>query len=98
VLDRRIQLPCERALVALALLRATGRPVRVLGIPDVAAIGPLLRRFGGAVDHPAELRALLHAGELVLARRRPEVDAPVFSLRARHLPLGRRVRVAVAAA
>ena len=57
----------HRLRTAIGLLRATGRPVRVLGIPDVEPVATLLRRLGGAVAHPAEAEALLRAGHLVVA-------------------------------
>jgi hypothetical protein len=58
--------PVAPAAVATALRRATGRPARFLGLPDVAPVGPLLRRIGGAVARPEELAALLRAGHLVV--------------------------------
>lgn len=101
---RRLLAPASEAfVVALAVRRATGRPLRVLGVPDVAPIGPMLRRLGGAVDHPAEARALLRAGHLVLSRHDfpgPSgrqsgllVDAPVINVHTRGWELGRRWRV-----
>jgi hypothetical protein len=59
------------ALVAGALLRTSGRVVRFLGIPDIAPVGPVLRRLGGALHHPDELSGLLRAGHLVLVTTRP---------------------------
>jgi hypothetical protein len=56
----------EPLVLGRALRRATGRTARILGVPDVAPIGPVLRRIGGAVDRPEELAALLRAGELVM--------------------------------
>jgi hypothetical protein len=58
--------PAAPLAVAAALRRATGRPARFLGVPDVAAVGPLLRRVGGAVARPEELAGLLRAGHLVV--------------------------------
>jgi hypothetical protein len=52
--------------VTVALRRATGRPGRFLGVPDLAPVGPLLRRIGGAVARPEELAGLLRAGHLVV--------------------------------
>jgi 1-acyl-sn-glycerol-3-phosphate acyltransferase len=46
---------------------ATGRFVRLPGVPDVAAVGPALRRLGAVVDHPDEVAGLLRAGEVVAA-------------------------------
>ena len=51
---------------ALALCEATGRPVRFVGRPDTAPAGALLRRLGGLLDHPEEVRNALRAKELVV--------------------------------
>jgi hypothetical protein len=88
---RRLLSPAaESFVIAVAVLRETGRPLRVLGIPDVAPIGSLLRKLGGAVEHPAEAAALLRAGHLVLSRHDFEVDAPVVRVRTRGWEPGRR--------
>jgi len=58
--------PLAPLVAASALRRATGRPARFLGLPDVGPVGPLLRRLGGAVDRPEELAGLLRAGHLVV--------------------------------
>jgi hypothetical protein len=58
--------PVAPVAVASALRRATGRPARFLGVPDVLPVGALLRRLGGAVDRPEELAGLLRAGHLVV--------------------------------
>jgi hypothetical protein len=58
--------PAAPVAVATALRRATGRPARFLGLPDVAVLGPVLRRIGGAVGRPEELAGLLRAGHLVV--------------------------------
>ena len=89
----RLRAPTEPVVLAAAVLRSVGRPLRVLGVPDVAPIGPFLRRFGGVVDHPAEAGALLRAGHLVLARRAMDVDAPIVTVHSRGWELGRRWRV-----
>lgn len=65
----------QRLRVAAALLRATGRPPRVLGIPDVEPLASSVRRLGAAVAHPAEAAALLRAGQLVVARHDADVLA-----------------------
>lgn len=78
-----------RLRVAVGLLRATGRPPRVLGIPDVEPLASAVRRLGGAVAHPAEAAALLRAGQLVVARH----DAAVMAAAER---MGTRVAEAVA--
>lgn len=51
---------------ALALSEAVDRPVRFVGRPDVAPVGPLLRRIGGLLDHPDEVAGALAAGQLVV--------------------------------
>ena len=86
----RLRAPTEPAVIAAAVFRSVGRPLRVLGLPDVPPIGPLLRRFGGVVDHQAEVASLLRAGHLVLARREIPDDAPVVTVTARGWELGRR--------
>ncbi len=45
---------------------ATGRVVRVLGVPDIAPVGPVLRRMGAVQDRPDELAGVLRAGHLAL--------------------------------
>ena len=93
VAGRRLLAPTEPAVIAAAVFRFVRRPLRVLGVPDVAPIGPLLRRFGGVVDHPAEAAALLRAGHLVLARHEMPVDAPIVHVTTRGWELSRRWRV-----
>ena len=53
-------------LVALALANATGRPVRFVGRPDTAPVGPLARRLGGLLARPDEVAGALRHGELVV--------------------------------
>jgi len=38
----------------------------VLGVPDIAPIGPVLRRMGAVQDRPDELAGVLRAGQLAL--------------------------------
>lgn len=64
VANRRVG-ASEPLVLARGVRRATDRRVRFLGIPDIAVAGPFLRRIGGAVDRPAELRTLLRAGHPV---------------------------------
>ena len=54
------------AIAAWALSSELGRPVRFAGRPDVAPVGPVLRRLGGILLRPDEVRGALSAGELVL--------------------------------
>ncbi|MDQ3738397.1 MAG: hypothetical protein M3337_04425 [Actinomycetota bacterium] len=51
---------------ALALGEATGRPVRFVGRPDTAPVGALMRRLGGLLEHPDEVRNALRAKEVVV--------------------------------
>jgi hypothetical protein len=64
IANRRVG-AAEPFVVGRAVRKATGRRVRFLGVPDVPVAGPVLRRLGGGVDHPAELASLLRAGHLV---------------------------------
>lgn len=64
VANRRVG-AAEPFVVGRAVRKATGRRVRFLGVPDVPVVGPVLRRLGGGVEHPAELASLLRAGHLV---------------------------------
>jgi hypothetical protein len=57
----------ELSAVSASVHRATGRVVRFVGLPDVAPFGPLLRRMGGILDRPEEVRSVLRAGHLVSA-------------------------------
>jgi 1-acyl-sn-glycerol-3-phosphate acyltransferase len=63
--------------------KATGRRARFLGIPDVAPVGPLLRRFGGAIGRPDELASLLRTGHACAVPLGPGLRKP---LRAGPLP------------
>lgn len=51
--------------VVAGLGRATGRAIRFAGIPDRVPVGTVLRRLGGVVGDPADLRGLLRAGNLL---------------------------------
>jgi hypothetical protein len=53
-------------LAALAIGDAAGRPVRFVGRPDVAPIGPLLQRLGALLPIEDEVEGALRAGEVVL--------------------------------
>jgi hypothetical protein len=52
------------AVALVGIRQATGRVVRLVGIPDVAPLGVVLRRLGGVVHHPQEIAGLLRAGHL----------------------------------
>ncbi|CAN5599236.1 hypothetical protein BH24ACT5_BH24ACT5_06890 [soil metagenome] len=53
---------------ALALMvgHEIGRPVRFVGRPDIAPVGPLARRLGGLLDRVDEVTGALRAGQIVL--------------------------------
>jgi hypothetical protein len=51
---------------ALALSEATGRPVRFVGRPDIAPLGPFMRRIGGLLARPDEVLGALRSHELVI--------------------------------
>lgn len=64
VFNRRVG-ASEPWVLARGIRRATGRFVRTVGVPDIAPVGPALRRFGAVVDRPDEIAGLLRAGQLV---------------------------------
>src|SRR3954451_418489 len=64
VFNRRFGLS-EPWVVARGVRQATGRFVRTVGVPDLAGVGPFLRRFGGVLDRTDEIAGLLRAGQLV---------------------------------
>lgn len=55
----------EPIVLARGVRRTAGRRVRFMGIPDVAPLGPVLRRLGGAVSHPDEVASMLGMGHVV---------------------------------
>jgi len=55
----------EPFVVSRGVRHATGRYVRVAGVPDVAPVGPALRRLGGVLARSDELAGLLRADHLV---------------------------------
>lgn len=63
----------EPWVVARGIRQATGRYVRTVGVPDVAPLGPIVRRFGGVLDRTDEITGLLRAGQLVGLPMRREV-------------------------
>lgn len=68
---------CEPFVLMRAVRQRTGRLLRFLGIPDVAPLALPLRRLGGAVDDPHELRGLLRAGHLVALPLGPTFRKPL---------------------
>ncbi|MEJ7582952.1 MAG: hypothetical protein WKF43_02475 [Acidimicrobiales bacterium] len=55
----------EPFVLAAGIRSAIDRFVRPVGLPDVAPVGPALRRLGGVLDRPDEVAGLLRAGQLV---------------------------------
>lgn len=66
----------ESLLVSDALGRASSRPVRFSGVPDMVMVGPVLRRMGGVPGGLDDLRVLLRAGELVSVALARELTHP----------------------
>lgn len=54
----------EPTVLAVAVQQEVGRHLRVVGAPDVPVLGDLVRKLGGIMSYPDDLRALLRAGEL----------------------------------
>lgn len=51
---------------ALAIGAEVDRPVRFVGRPDVAPLGPAMQRLGGLLPIPREIESALRANELVV--------------------------------
>lgn len=51
---------------ALSIGAKVDRPVRFVGRPDVAPLGPVMQRLGGMLAIPREVQSALGAGELVV--------------------------------
>lgn len=51
---------------ALAIGDAVDRPVRFVGRPDTAPVGSLMRRLGGLLEHPDEIRTALANKQIVV--------------------------------
>jgi len=56
---------------AMALGEEIGRPVRFVGRPDTAPVGAFLRRVGGLIEHPDEVRTALRARQIVVMGTEP---------------------------
>lgn len=56
---------------ALALGAEIDRPVRFVGRPDVAPIGPMLQRLGGLLAIPREVESALRADQIVVLGAAP---------------------------
>jgi hypothetical protein len=61
----------EPFVVARGVRHATGRYVRAAGAPDVAPVGPALRRMGAVLARPDELAGLLRADHMLAVGLRP---------------------------
>lgn len=61
-------------LVTWAVGRALDRPVRFVGRPEVAPIGPLMRQIGGLITDPDEVHTAVAAGEMVVVGTSPNRD------------------------
>ncbi len=68
----------EPTVVCAGLGRATHRPVRAVGVPDVAPLNWWLRRLGGVSNRPEEVAGLLRAGQVVAA---PLGRSPIYRRR-----------------
>lgn len=55
----------EPFVVSRGIRHATGRYVRVVGAPDVAPVGPALRRMGAVLARPDEVAGLLRSDQIV---------------------------------
>ena len=51
---------------ALSIGGAVGRPVRFVGRPDIAPLGPIMQRLGGLLDRADEIAGALRGGQLVV--------------------------------
>ena len=93
VFNRRFGIS-EPFVVARGVRHATGRYVRAAGAPDLAPIGPALRRMGAVLARPDELAGLLRADHMVAVglhatvRRRHHAGAPPAELLAPALATG----------
>ncbi|MEZ5295151.1 MAG: hypothetical protein R2697_02410 [Ilumatobacteraceae bacterium] len=52
---------------------AVGRPVRFVGRPDVAPLGPTMQRLGGLLPIPREIESALRADELIVLGAEPQL-------------------------
>ena len=63
----------EPFVVSRGIRQATGRYVRVTGAPDIAPVGPALRRLGGVLARPDEVGGLLRSDQLVAVGLEPSL-------------------------
>ena len=84
----------EPFVVSRGIRQSTGRYVRVTGAPDIAPIGPALRRLGAVLTRPDEIAGLLRADQLVAValgaspRHRHHAGTPPVDLLAPSLACG----------
>jgi 1-acyl-sn-glycerol-3-phosphate acyltransferase len=64
VANRRVGLS-EPFVLSRGVRLATSRHVRCVGVPDVAPVGPALRRLGGVLARADEVAGLLRDGQVV---------------------------------
>jgi 1-acyl-sn-glycerol-3-phosphate acyltransferase len=57
----------EPVVLALAVRRAAGRRLRVIGAPELPVVGPAFRKVGAIGYRPDDVAALLRAGHLAAA-------------------------------
>jgi hypothetical protein len=58
---------------ALAIGGAVDRPVRFVGRPDIAPVGPMMQRLGGLLAIPREIENALRADQLVVFGTEPKL-------------------------
>lgn len=92
VFSRRFGLS-EPFVVSRGVRQSTGRFVRVAGAPDLAPVGPALRRLGAVLSRPDEIAGLLRSDHLVAlglaaSRRRHLAGAAPAALLAPALSTG----------
>jgi hypothetical protein len=58
---------------ALAIGGAVDRPVRFVGRPDIAPVGPMMQRLGGLLAIPREIENALRADQLVVFGAEPRL-------------------------
>ncbi len=56
---------------ALSIGGAVGRPVRFVGRPDIAPLGPVMQRLGGLLARADEIAGALRGGQLVVMGAAP---------------------------
>lgn len=57
----------EPFVLGMAVRRVLRRRLRIVGAPDLPAIGPMARKLGAIGNRPADVAALLRAGHLAAA-------------------------------